>query len=114
MKYRIILQPRALQDLEEAYRWIAERSPEAAARWYNGLTRTIATLQDHPQRCGLASESSSVGREIRQLLYGRRGGVYRVLFVVQETQVHILHIRHAARQDIPLEELGADEPGEGE
>ena len=33
MKYKLIIQPPALADLDEASRWIAERSPETAARW---------------------------------------------------------------------------------
>ena len=32
MKYNVVIQPPALADLDDAYRWIAERSPEAAAR----------------------------------------------------------------------------------
>jgi plasmid stabilization system protein ParE len=34
MKYEVVLTDRALRDLDEAYRWFAQRAPEAAARWY--------------------------------------------------------------------------------
>ena len=33
MKYKLVIQPPALEDLEEAYDWIRQRAAEAAARW---------------------------------------------------------------------------------
>jgi plasmid stabilization system protein ParE len=62
-------------------------------------------LEQFPERCGMAPESEQIGREIRQLLYGRRGGVYRALFVVEKDEVHVLHIRHAARDTMTSEEF---------
>jgi len=106
MTYKLIIQPPALADLDEAYRWIAERSPEHAARWLNGFLDKLQTLEHFPTRCGLAVESRTIGREIRQLLYGRRGGVYRALFVLSGREVHVLHIRHAARDTMTPEEFG--------
>ena len=44
MTYRVHIQPSAEADLEDAYRWIAEDAPLAAARWYKGLIETINTL----------------------------------------------------------------------
>ena len=35
-RYRVIIQPRARAEVIEGFRWIAERSPGAAARWYGG------------------------------------------------------------------------------
>ena len=105
MKYKLIIQPPALADLDEAYRWIAERSPENAARWFNRFLESLATLERSPNRCGVAPESKQIGRDIRQLLYGRRGGVYRALFVIHNDEVHVLHIRHAARNTMTPGEL---------
>jgi toxin ParE1/3/4 len=97
MKYKLIIQPPALTDLDEAYRWIAEQSPGNATQWFNRFLDALSTLEHTPNRCGVAPESEQIGREIRQLLYGRRGGVYRALFIVEKCEVHVLHIRHAAR-----------------
>lgn len=105
MKYKLIIQPPALADLDEAYRWIAQRSPENAARWFNGFLEALQTLEHFPTRCGAAPESEQIGQEIRQLLYGRRGGTYRALFVVRDDEVHVLHIRHAARNTMTPEEF---------
>jgi len=33
-----------------------------------------------------------------------------VLFIVRKGEVHVLHIRHAAREEIPPEELNLDQP----
>ena len=105
MKYKLIIQPSALADLDEAYRWIAERSPENAARWFNRFLESLSTLEQSPKRCSVAPESEQIGREIHQLLYGRRGGVYRALFVIEKDEVHVLHIRHAARDTMTPEEF---------
>jgi plasmid stabilization system protein ParE len=105
MKYRLIIQPPALADLDEAYRWIAERSPANAARWFNGFLEALHRLEQFPERCGMAPEGEQIDREIRQLLYGRRGGAYRALFVIHKDEVHVLHVRHAARNTMTPEEF---------
>jgi hypothetical protein len=33
MTYRIIIQPRAEAELEEAYLWVQQQAPRRAARW---------------------------------------------------------------------------------
>ena len=104
-QYRLIIQPPALDDLDEAYQWIKERSPEAADRWFNGFVDAISSLSIAPERCGLAAENDAVEPEIRQLLYGRRSGVYRAIFTIMGEEVRILHIRHAARQPMDLADL---------
>jgi toxin ParE1/3/4 len=97
MKYKLIIQPSALADLDDAYRWIAEHSPASAARLFNGFVAALTSLETMPERCEMAAESRYVGVKVRQLLYGRRGGTYRVLYTVRGREVHVLHIRHAAR-----------------
>jgi plasmid stabilization system protein ParE len=101
MNYKLIFQPPALDDLESAYLWVRESAPEAAERWFNGLVDALETLRQFPERCGLAPENDYFDQEIRQLLHGRRSGVYRILFTIFEKEVRVLHIRHAARK--PLE-----------
>jgi plasmid stabilization system protein ParE len=105
MKYKLIIQPSALAELDEAYRWIAERAPVRAARWYNCYVKALTSLENNPERCEIAPESKFVGMKIRQLLYGRRGGIYRALYTIRGREVHILHIRHAAREFMTPEEF---------
>jgi plasmid stabilization system protein ParE len=44
MEYRFEFAPRALAQAREVHDWIAESSPERAAKWYQGLFETIETL----------------------------------------------------------------------
>ncbi len=56
----------------------------------------ILSLEQTPNRCPTTFES----RNLRHLLYGNKPHVYRVIYRVLEDQkqVHVLHIRHGARQ----------------
>lgn len=107
-KYRLIIQPPALEDLDAAYQWIHQQAPQAAARWFNGFVEALNSLTEFPDRCGLAPENDAVEPEIRQLLYGRRSGVYRALFTITGPEVRVLHIRHAARTTLSKEDLTGD------
>lgn len=96
-EYRIILQPEAYEGMESAYEYIAEESPEHAREWATGLMDALNSLKRFPRRCQIAPESEFFPQEIRQLLYGRGRGVYRVLFTITGDAVSILHIRHSAQ-----------------
>jgi hypothetical protein len=50
--------------------------------------------------------------ELRELYFGRRPGVYRILFIIDRGTVHILHIRHAARDAVKIEDVGRFSPEE--
>jgi plasmid stabilization system protein ParE len=97
MKYRVEITSDAEVELKEAYLWIHRDSPANAARWRRSLLEVVQTLSHCPTRCELSPESACFKQEIRQLLYGKRSGVYRILFSIEGTNVFILHIRHAAR-----------------
>jgi plasmid stabilization system protein ParE len=58
------------------------RNPEFADRWLRGLMNAIATLQENPQRCGLAIEHEIFSEEVRQLLYGKAKNMYRILYFI--------------------------------
>jgi plasmid stabilization system protein ParE len=97
MTHQIIIETQAQSDLEEAYRRIAQGSAERAAQWYNGIVDAIASLANFPERCAFARENAFFPEDIRQLLYGKRGNVYRILFTITQDTVHVLHIRHGSR-----------------
>jgi plasmid stabilization system protein ParE len=105
MRYKVLITPRALEDLRAAYHWIASRSPERAVAWYEGFIAAIDSLAMHPLRCGIALENGSMPAELRQLIYGKRGGRYRAIFSIKENVVRVLHIRHAAQTPVPPDEL---------
>ncbi len=107
MKYRVVVQPRAASEIEEAYLWLSERAPDSAIKWFNSLFSTIETLETFPERCPHAPENDFFQPEIRQLVHGQRIGRYRILFTIEADTVFILHVRHGARQRLP--DPGAEE-----
>lgn len=107
MRYQVVIEPPASQDIDEAYDWLRMRVPEYAVRWFNGLEAAILGLASQPERCPMAPESDEFGLNIRQLLYGRRSGRYRVLFEIRRSTVHVLHVRHGKRHG--LGEQASDE-----
>lgn len=104
MTRRVVFTPTARIEAVAALHWIAERSPDAAARWYDGLEKAIAKLGTLPERHPVAEEESArLGVSLRQMLHGRRRGVYRILFSIEADAVYIHRVRHAARG--PIEDL---------
>jgi plasmid stabilization system protein ParE len=97
MKYRVVVQPRAAADIENAYLWIRERAPSSGDRWFQGVYEAIEKLETLPARCPLAPENAYFEEEIRELFYGKRIGRYRILFTITGDTVHILHVRHGRR-----------------
>jgi len=96
-KFHVIIQPPAAAEMDEACLWIAEHNPDAAVKWFLGLQEAIQGLATFPERCPLAPESDAFKEEIRQLIYGRRTGRYRIFFTIRGDSVRILHVRHGAR-----------------
>jgi hypothetical protein len=50
MNCKLVVQPPALADLDEAYQWIAERSPENTTRWFNRFLEALQTLRRFADR----------------------------------------------------------------
>ena len=109
MRYQVDVTNQAQGEAEEAYLWILKRSPEGAARWWNGLEAAILSLEELPARCPLAPENDAFEEEIRQLFHGKRQGRYRILFTIREQTVVVLHIRHGARKHLEGESSGREE-----
>ena len=66
MRFRVVVTAMARADAVEAFRWIADQSPDVAARWYVGLEKAIAKLSTMPQRHPIAEdESKQLGITLR-------------------------------------------------
>jgi mRNA-degrading endonuclease RelE of RelBE toxin-antitoxin system len=65
------------------------------------LSERIQGLERLPRRCAAAPESKKARRPLRQLLYGAKRDVYRVLFEIDEARkiVRVLTIRHGAMDE---------------
>ncbi len=76
---------------------------DAARLWYEGLKRSILSLEEFPKRCPATPEN----RNLRHLLYGNKPHVYRVIYRIRDRQkrVEVLHIRHGARRKFKRSDL---------
>jgi hypothetical protein len=55
MSYEVVLVPEAQRELEQIHDWIAQRSPDGAAHWFNRFTEMLLTLETQPANYGLAA-----------------------------------------------------------
>jgi plasmid stabilization system protein ParE len=98
VNYRVVVTAKARAGAIEAFRWKAGRSVRAAARWLAGLEKAIARLGKDPLRHPVAEEESDwLGIPLRQMIYGKKPGTYRILFSIEGDTVVLHDIRHAAR-----------------
>jgi plasmid stabilization system protein ParE len=103
MDFRVELSDQAQRDIAAIYDWLrSQQAGEASERWFVALREAIASLTNLPSRCPVAPENRDSPVEVRQLLYGRRPHVYRILFAIEGKAVQVLHIRHGRRRPVRL------------
>jgi plasmid stabilization system protein ParE len=97
MAYLVELSLRAEQDLNYITERISANSSAAAARWLDGLTKAIDTLESFPRRCRITPESKKTKQGLRHLLYGSM----RVIYEIDEVRklVSVISIRHSAMDE---------------
>ena len=57
----------------------------------------METLVNFPERCPVADKSDVFREEVRQLLFGKKHGAYRIIFAIRDDVVRILAVRHCSR-----------------
>lgn len=97
MAHFVHMTPRAEADLEETLAWLCERSIQAAANWHARILAKVQQLEENPEQWPLADESSDLGIPLREVLFGKRTGVFRILFTIDGDTVNILRVRRATR-----------------
>jgi plasmid stabilization system protein ParE len=103
MTYCVEISSLAEAEVDSAFLRLAQvTSLSYASQWHSGLLKAIGSLSTMPRRCPLAKENEYFSQEIRQLLYGQRRNLHRVLFTILEevSIVRILHIRHFSQPTI--------------
>ena len=96
MTFRVEVSAQAEADAEAILDWLlSEGAGETGIRWFLALRDTISSLAAFPERSALAPEHARFSFEVRQLLYGRKPHVYRILHTIEGETVKVLHIRHA-------------------
>lgn len=102
--YEVRLTEPAEQEVEAAYLGRMRYGQRAADTWYAGLGRALETLSRVPRGFPAAPESEVLGGGVRQMVYGKGGSAYRILYRIIEPRneepgiVRILHVRHAAQR----------------
>jgi plasmid stabilization system protein ParE len=106
LAYRVHLTERATRDLRRIFQIINAEDVAQARAWFNGLERTVLSLDRHPARGAFTPEDNT----IRHLLYGRRRHRYRIIYSIDEAErvVTVLHIRHGARDAFDAPEPDVD------
>ena len=107
MAVPVRLQPVARRDLDEAYQLAAHHAPLTAANWLQRFHETVETLGENPERCALIPESKKLRRELRQLLFGRKPNVFRIIYAIHDDELEVIRIRRASRG--PLKRSDLDE-----
>ena len=106
MRYQDRLTNTAEADVESVLRWFAsQRAMTAGAAWLSSWMARIETLETNSDRCRVADESEEIGGEIRELLFGKRRGMYRPLFRIERQTVHLLRVWHTARDTPTRDDL---------
>lgn len=101
MDFRVELSDQAKSNIAAIYDWLlSEHAGGAGERWFLALDEAIASLATLPARCPMAPENPDSPVELRQLLYGRRPHVYRILFTIEGNTVYVLHVRHGRRKPV--------------
>ncbi len=77
----------------------------AGAAWLSSLMARLETLETNPDRCRMVDESEEIGGEIRELLFGKRRGMYRLLFRIERQTVQLLRVWHTARDTPTRDDL---------
>jgi plasmid stabilization system protein ParE len=104
MAFRVKYTLKAEDDLDGILTWLLQRQAgEQGLRWFKGLISRVSTLSELPGRCPLAREAKSVPVEVRQLLYGNKPYVYRVLFTITDDVVNVIRIRGPHQPDVSLQ-----------
>ena len=104
-RYRVALGPIALDDLEQAYQYAANRDPVAAARWYRRFIIALQTLSERPDRCPLSPENRRSPVELRDFLFGKRPYVFRVIYTIRAEVVLIIRIRRSQRRRLTSDDI---------
>lgn len=106
MAFRVHIADKAVADADATVFWLQQQGASATAQlWFTSLWNAIGTLESHPERCPVTAEADDIGREIRELVFGKRRGTYRILFEIRVRTVFVLRIWHSARDSFTASDL---------
>ena len=91
----------AQQDADAIFAWITSHSPEALRRCTLHFSWPPVVVAIEPFRHAAVPEAATVSADVRQRLFRtRRGRLYRLLYVVVESEVRILRVRGPGQPEL--------------
>lgn len=108
MRFRVRFTVNAETSLQKYFRRAFAEAPQTAIRWLERIQNAIESLANFPRRCVRAPENGLRGlaaREIRQLIFGKARGAFRILFEIADDEVRILLIRRGSQKRATAKEL---------
>jgi plasmid stabilization system protein ParE len=106
MAYTVRTLSRAEFDTQQIFNWLEERSPEGALRWWIAFLDACQSLKTQPERNASAPEARQCDRDVRQVLFKTRRGVYyRALYVISGNEVQVIRVRGPGQPDLLPDEL---------
>ena len=85
MAFRVEISAQAERDAEAILEWLlSQHTGQAGVDWFLALDDAFASLAAFPERCPIAPENTRFPFEVRQLSYGRKPHLYRILFTTQD------------------------------
>lgn len=101
MAFRVEISAQAERDADAILEWLlSQQTGQAGIDWFLELDEAFASLAEFPERCPLAPENTRFPFEVRQLFYGKKPHLYRILFTIEADSVQVLHIRHGRRKPL--------------
>ena len=104
MAYSLEITDKALAEIEEALAFRVQRSIATGVRWYVKLMDAVRTLPDNPERWPLAAESEW-HPGIREMIFGKKRNVYRILFEIRGDTIYVVRVRHVAQISLEAGDL---------
>ena len=81
--FDVVIHSHAVENIRRAYKFVFKNASNTVTKWFDRLQSHIQTLSYQPQRCPIARESKRVSIEVRELHFGRRPNVFRILFTIE-------------------------------
>lgn len=106
MSYTVNLLAVAESDLRRIFYYIQERSPQGAERWEQAFEHCLSRLRGNPHVCGLAPENDAFDYDLRQILFGTKGGRrYRAVFRIDDDRVTVYRLRGPGQAPLLVKDL---------
>ena len=108
MAYRVVISPQSKADIADVFAYLVRHgATESAKKWVSQIEKEMFSLDEMPNRFPVSPESSKFLFEIRQLIFGKGSGTYRIIYRIDEAllEVHVLTVRHASSDEMKMEDL---------